>query len=357
MKLVLSLGGSVVGDHPSAAMLRDLRSSIETLRAQGDEIHVVVGGGPLKSQFGELARAAGLGEYTADRLGVRLTRVYAELISGVLGDLACGYVPESVEEAVRARSGGKTVVMGGTEAGHSTTAVAALLAEAIGASRLLKLSDVDGIYSRNPKRFPDALRFDELTYPELRRILGSLESNAGTYEVLDAVALGVLERSAIETVYFEGVSSMKNILRARSLEIGSYLTAAGPLVELREALESTLHGAGLSFTHATSSERGTIPPLSSRTLLVTLPDFRFSITIRFTESAASAAVGEAQQAAKRNGAEIAVLVARGFSPSALAQGKAAGVKTFTPDQFRQVLGGLPSRPPSLDAGALRAALG
>lgn len=326
MKIVLSLGGSVIGENPSPQRLKDLAAALETLRNAGDEVHVVVGGGPLKNQFGEIARSAGLSEYTADVLGIQLTRIYARLIAGVIGDGASGFIPESVEEAVRARSGGKTVVMGGTEAGHSTTAVAALFAEAIGAPLLLKLTDVNGVYSQNPKKFPNAILYDEVTYGELTQILGTPEFAAGTYDVLDSVALGVLGRSSIDTVYFEGASTMGNIVRARSHSLGTLITSDARANAMRKILEDVLRSLGLSVTSGTPTERGALP---TRCVVGSTTGFRVSVTYRLSSWTGTSAVEDAVRAAALAKADIPVLVAGGFSPGAVDLAQKKEVRRFS----------------------------
>jgi uridylate kinase len=78
-----------------------------------------------------------------------------------------------------------TIVVFGGGTGHpffTTDTTAALRATEIGASELLKGSKVDGIYSADPKRFPDAKRFDFLSYEE---------AVAGRYGVMDATAFPI----------------------------------------------------------------------------------------------------------------------------------------------------------------------
>ena len=79
---------------------------------------------------------------------------------------------------------GTTVVFGGGT-GHpffTTDTTAALRAAEIGASELLKGSKVDGIYTADPKKFPDAKRFDFLTYDQ---------AVVGRYGVMDATAFPI----------------------------------------------------------------------------------------------------------------------------------------------------------------------
>jgi uridylate kinase len=78
-----------------------------------------------------------------------------------------------------------TVVVFGGGTGHpffTTDTTAALRATEIGASELLKGSKVDGIYTADPKKFPDAKRFDFLTFDQ---------AVEGRYAVMDATAFPI----------------------------------------------------------------------------------------------------------------------------------------------------------------------
>lgn len=354
MKLIVSLGGSVMGSDPTPQRFWDLRTALETLRERGDEVHVVVGGGPLKEKFVQLSRACGLNDYVGDVLGIQLTRLYARLIASVLGDAACQDVPESVEEAVQARSTGKIVVMGGTEAGHSTTAVAALFAEAIGAELLLKLTDVDGIYSSNPKTHQGAVRFEELTYDEVTRILGTPEFAAGTYDVLDAVALGVLQRSSVDTVYFDGSSSLLNILKARSLEIGTYLTSRRKREKVGEGLAALLKPLGLAL----STEKLAYPPSPSGSHLLFLGHgLRLSVSFRASHTAPPTFLDESAAFRTSASAELGVVLADVFSPAALSHAKKSGIRPFTFERLEGLVAKAHQRTSPIDAQSLRQLLG
>jgi len=117
-----------------------------------------------------------------------------------VGSLAYLPIPRSVEEFLRAWSTGRVVVLGGLQPGQSTNAVAALVAELVGADLLVNATDVAGIYDSNPKENPNARLLEEVKAEVLEGMLRS-EELAGLYELFDRVAMNIVKRSRVPLVF------------------------------------------------------------------------------------------------------------------------------------------------------------
>jgi uridylate kinase len=130
-----------------------------------------------------------------------------------MGEEACQFVPTNADELDKALSTGKVVVMGGLQPGQSTNAVACILAERSGSKLLINTTTVDGVYSGDPKKDRSAKKYSKITVAELTKILVGLGGKAGEYDLLDPVALKIIQRSKIITKMIDG-SDPKNILRA-----------------------------------------------------------------------------------------------------------------------------------------------
>jgi len=74
--------------------------------------------------------------------------------------------------------------MGGTEPGHSTDAVAALLAECVRADLFINASDIDGIYDKDPKKSRDAKRREKMSAEDLLELVKGNAMGAGKYELV-----------------------------------------------------------------------------------------------------------------------------------------------------------------------------
>jgi len=94
--------------------------------------------------------------------------------------------------------------MGGLQPGQSTNAVAALVFEIIGADILINATDVEGIYSEDPRKNPKAKKYDEISIKDLFRIISSEKTIAGSYDLLDILAVTIIARSEIPTWILNG---------------------------------------------------------------------------------------------------------------------------------------------------------
>src|SRR5690606_22105595 len=137
-------------------------------------------------------------------LGIMVTRLNARLLLAGLGDAAYPRVAENYTEAQEFAETGKIVVMGGITPAQTTDAVSAVLAESVGAGLLINATSVDGIYSADPKKNADAVRYDHLTPQELLAIITQSRMDAGATIVLDIVAGKVIERSGIPLLVLDG---------------------------------------------------------------------------------------------------------------------------------------------------------
>ena len=107
--------------------------------------------------------------------------------------------PTNLTEVKQAVDSGLIVVTGGLHPGQSTNGTAALIAEKINAVEFLNATDVDGIYDSDPNKNKKAKKFKRIELKSLRRLLVHEDSMAGGYDLMDIVALKVIERSKIKT--------------------------------------------------------------------------------------------------------------------------------------------------------------
>ena len=220
MRAVLKIGGSLLYDKDGQVRidrLREYADSIKSLVNTGHSMVVVVGGGKPARIFISAARELGASEAQCDWLGIKLARNNAELLCAALGDLAYPKIIDDFDELeVAINLGGKVVLLGGMAPGQSTNAVAAASAELIDADMLFNATNVDGVYDRNPEE-KGAKKLDSIDVAQLRTILSSEGTRAGEYNLFDLVAIGIVERSKIPTVIFNGTNP-ENLIKAINKE-------------------------------------------------------------------------------------------------------------------------------------------
>ncbi len=203
MKIVVAIGGSIlIKDHDSSRF-KEYSKLLKEL-AQEHEIFVVVGGGKPAREYISVVRDLGAGEAQCDDIGIEVTRINAKLLLSALGDAAYQRVPHNFQEALEFASSGKIIVMGGTEPAHSTDAVSAILAEYVNADKLINLTSVDGMYTKDPNKHDDAELIHEITASDLLDFLNDKDMKAGTYEFFDTTAVQMIKRSKLDTVIANG---------------------------------------------------------------------------------------------------------------------------------------------------------
>ena len=119
-----------------------------------------------------------------DVIGIEATRMNARLLMIALNNEIIS-VPENVELAKELGEKENIVVMGGTVPGHTTDAVSVYLSEIVNAVRLVNATSVDGVYTADPNKFPDAKKIEAMTYDELKDIILKSEKTPGQNLVLD----------------------------------------------------------------------------------------------------------------------------------------------------------------------------
>jgi uridylate kinase len=215
-RIVIKLSGSVFNDDIANKLIRYAAMLVE-ISKQVQPV-VVAGGGNIARHYIRIARELGLDEASLDSLGIEVSRLNARLLIAALGDRhAYPIVAQDLEHVSIAAASGKIIVTGGLHPGQSTNATSALIAEKIKASKFLNATDVDGIYDSDPNKNNAAKLFKEITVKKCLDILGAENSAAGAYELMDIVALKVIERSKIPTIVLR--SEPANIKNAIANEI------------------------------------------------------------------------------------------------------------------------------------------
>jgi uridylate kinase len=100
--------------------------------------------------------------------------------------------------------GRRLVVGAGYEPGHSTDYDAAIFAAAVKADLLINASNVDGVYTADPKKDPHAKKLTRLTYDGFIRILSQNEQVPGEYRLFDLSAAKAIKKARIRTILVDG---------------------------------------------------------------------------------------------------------------------------------------------------------
>jgi uridylate kinase len=213
MRIVVRIGGSVVASPINTELISKYANIIKTVKNQGHEVAVVVGGGALAREFIGIAKNLGLDMVAQDEIAISCSRLFAQLFLKKLGDAACSKVALTLDDAAECLGEGKVVVMGGLKPGITTDAVAALVAERLNAELLVKGTDQDGVYDKDPRKSPDAVKLDRLSVEDLAKVFEHNEHKAGIHQIIDPEAIKVFKRKRLKLVVVNGFKP-ENILAA-----------------------------------------------------------------------------------------------------------------------------------------------
>ena len=195
-RILLKLSGEALAPSQGSGIdpdaLHAIASEVKEVAALGIQLALVIGAGNILR--GSDYEARGMDRATADQMGMLGTVINALALQNALEMLGVDTrVLSAIEmyavceayirrRAVRHLEKGRVVIFAaGTGSPYFTTDTAASLrAMEIGAEVILKASHhVDGVYDRDPMRYPEATRFDRLTYLDvLQRNLKVMDSTA-----------------------------------------------------------------------------------------------------------------------------------------------------------------------------------
>lgn len=203
MSLVIKLTGRVFND---VELVRRYAQAISGFKGK---VVVVAGGGDFARRYIEAARALTGNESLADTVGIMVSRINALILAYTMrrfrSDVYLG-VPESLRELGEAYSSSNVVVMGGLQPGQSTTMVAVLAAEYLGIDTVVNCSNIDALYTDDPRRNPSAKPIREATVDEVLEILRREggRAMAGTYDLIDEWALAIMKRAGLKMIIIDG---------------------------------------------------------------------------------------------------------------------------------------------------------
>lgn len=172
---------------------------------------IVAGGGKTAREYASAAMEFCGNNFVADEAAIAATKLNAQLALSLFRGAACPEVFVDFGRAAAALASHRIVVMGGTIPGITTDADAVLLAEAVGAERLVNLSNVDGIYDSDPKKNPSAKKIGRMSHAELVGMAQKSDQRMpGTNFVFDTVACKLAARSRID-LHFVGGKNIKEL--------------------------------------------------------------------------------------------------------------------------------------------------
>ena len=231
-KILLKLSGeALMGDQEfgiSSDVITSYAKQIKEIVDLGVEVYIVIGGGNI---FRGISGAAqGVDRVTADHMGMLATVINSLALQNSIEKLG---IPTRVQTAIempkvaepfikrraqRHLEKGRVVIFGaGTGNPYFTTdTAAALRAIEMGTDVVIKATKVDGIYDKDPVKYPDAKKYETVTYNEVL---------AKDLKVMDATAISLCRENKLPIIVFNSLieGNLKKVVMGE--DIGTTVVA------------------------------------------------------------------------------------------------------------------------------------
>ncbi len=171
--VIISLGGSLIAPKTGldAAFIKTFRALIVKRVAKGERFVIICGGGATARAYQKVARDIGkLDAEDVDWLGIHATRLNAHLLRTVFRRFAHPTIVKNPNAPPSYRE--KVLIAAGWKPGWSTDYDAVLLASNLGATTVINLSDIDYVYSADPRKFPNAKPLKKINWKAFRKLVG-----------------------------------------------------------------------------------------------------------------------------------------------------------------------------------------
>lgn len=212
----MSVGGSlIVPDAIDTAFVTELKKLLEhQIATRGRRFIVIAGGGRTARRYQDAAReVAELTSDDLDWLGVHSTRLNGHLLRTVFHDLAHPVMITNPDEMLDIPETTPLVIAAGYRPGSSTDFRAIQIADRVGARKVINLSNIDYVYTADPRKDKNAKKIEDITWSDFRKLIPD-EWDPGLSSPFDPVAAREAERLNIEVAILNGahLAELENYL-------------------------------------------------------------------------------------------------------------------------------------------------
>lgn len=203
--IVMSVGGSlIVPDQIDTNFLKTLKTFIETETATGRRFIIIAGGGRTARRYQDAAgEVSELTNEDLDWMGIHATRLNGQLLRTIFRSLAHPVVIHNPDDILDIPTNQKVVIASGYRPGCSTDLRAIQIAERVGAKKVINLSNIDYVYTDDPRTNPDAEKIEQITWTDFRALIPK-EWDPGLSSPFDPIAAKEADEKGIEVALING---------------------------------------------------------------------------------------------------------------------------------------------------------
>lgn len=214
--IVLSLGGSLIIPETGIDIkyLKEFRKTLLD-NAKRYKFVVVCGGGSIARKYISALREIGMNELFQSFAGISATRMNARFMSYFFRQNQERGIPHKMRELKRYIKKFDVVFCGALEyKPHQTSdSTSAQIAKAL-KTNFVNLTDVSGLYSKNPKKYKDAKFISDISWGEFYKLANKEKFRPGQHFVLDQTAAKIIMKEKIPTcILGKDMKQLDNLLK------------------------------------------------------------------------------------------------------------------------------------------------
>jgi uridylate kinase len=204
--IVMSVGGSlIVPKEINTTFLSNLKRLLETeIASNGRRFIIIAGGGRTARNYQEAAGAISeLDLEDLDWMGIHATRLNGHLLRTVFRDIAYPVMITDPEDICDVPEDASLIIAAGYKPGASTDLRSVQIAEHIGATKIINLSNIDYVYTADPRKDSHAEKIEDITWEDFKKLIPT-EWDPGLSSPFDPVAARGAETADIEVSIING---------------------------------------------------------------------------------------------------------------------------------------------------------
>jgi len=227
--LVISLGGSLIvpKGKPDYIFLKKFKKLILKI-SKKYKVVIVCGGGKTAREYIQTLEKEHSSNYEKSVVGIVATRLNALLLATFFGKNSNSGIPTNIQDFMNLLKHYRIVICGGSlekyHIGSTSDGTAASIAARLKVKWLINLTNVNGLYNKNPLKYKDARFINRINYRDFRRMLGKVKEKPGQHFVLDRLATEIVSANKINVAILNGknLRSLENFINGKKF-VGTIL--------------------------------------------------------------------------------------------------------------------------------------
>ena len=215
MKIVFSLGGSVIIPNKVDLSYLDKFKKLILKLKKSHKIIIVTGGGKTARNYISALEQEGLDKNTLSYIGIFTTRLNARLIAAIF---KLKTVPTPEKQFYKMAKRERLIVTGalGFHPNMTSDGTAAEIASNITADLFINITNVNGLHNKDPRKFKDAKLIQKISLKEFYEVARRIKFKAGQHFVLDASAAKMIHARNIKTaIVNRNTKNIENLISGR----------------------------------------------------------------------------------------------------------------------------------------------